>query len=224
MRTVVILDNSGSGANPYCLSAIRSKVCQLTQQWVQQANPKDTFEIIVFNGQDSPYPVRGLDQLEMPYLEKPAWKHRAKLEKEYSTRIAEKFDDMPTVVNHSPLLEALRRCSSYGTVADAPWRVVMISDLLQQSEKIQLTASYLSQHEDAEITGEMLSLCPSPSYPPLSATVYWYPGLVTEKRAADAELHERIQSIFRSFLTDWLKVGNDEKAEQRVMFEPLEVK
>lgn len=193
-------DNSGS------INKVANSVAETARTYGQEFADRSVtgseIKMVGFAEDGAPYLQKNYYSHTL-VLKVPTWKSRKTEREEIGQALFDCVREMPRT-HSSHILEVIRFEGDLVKEAGFDkWHFVMTSDLMQMSENLQLTVDYLHNHKDDEIIERMLEVCPPADKAPVDVVVYWYPGLVNEKKAIDSSDHERIRSIFRNFLVRW---------------------
>jgi hypothetical protein len=180
--------------------AAKDKILELLGEWIDEAEPEAIFHVNILSS--GPYCFKTLMEFVMPYLEIPTFVSRRKLKKELLEQ-AEGLLKQVLEFTESPIIEQLHWLGRIYGRGKKTWRLIIISDCIQDSKNLKLTAAYLSRYSDEEVVEQMLDLCPPPLNPPKTIEILWYPGKVSENKVIDPDTHERILKIFEAFLRRW---------------------
>ncbi|MCL5407089.1 MAG: hypothetical protein M1429_01150 [Patescibacteria group bacterium] len=195
---LIIADNSKS-LKPQ-MNLIKKGVDKVGEDFVKMACTGSNLKMVGFSQVNSAYKHLVLAKHHF-VLTVPADISR----KEQATKIIKEFGqaiDNVQLVDQSPLLEVVR-IESELMPKDRGWRLVMTSDFIQSSSALLFTPKYLASRGNQAIIKDMLAIAPKPKNPPISVTLYWYPGLLAKDQAIDPETHARVRRIFKQFFQAW---------------------
>lgn len=193
----VLLDTSGS-MPAEILSRIQARVLGDAGTWVRTAPSGSTFTVWWLSTEGAAFPAQRMT-FTVPALKVPAHRHRQRLAQQFENQVTELFGRLPHGVLRTRLLESVFYIAS---TADGQWRLVLYSDLQQDSESWDAIQRRLDRLEDEDVVSHMLTICPPVRVPPAEVLLRSWPGLLTQHRAGIHE-HRRYRELFRAFFTDW---------------------
>ncbi len=195
---LIIADNSKSLKSQTNL--IKKGIDKVGESFVRRACTGSNLKLVGFSQVDSAYRHLVLAKHNF-ILTVPADISR----KEQATKIVNEFGQAVSnvpLVDNSSLLEVIRIQSEL-MPNDCQWRLIIISDFIQSTSALLFTPKYLVSRGNREIVKDMLAISPKPANPPISVTLYWYPGLWDKNQAIDPKTHARVRRIFKQFFQSW---------------------
>ncbi len=199
----VLIDNSRSlhGDLP---QAIGTCVVEKAGAWVQQAPPPGSrFRIWIF-APDGEYAAQEYVAYTMPTLKAPAFKHRARFTAEMKADLERRLQCTPFTHRGSPVIEAIGHVTHVRDLSPkAGYHLVVISDLMQTSPRLELTPLQLARQKDSVLITRMRGIAPIPQCPPARVTFITYPGFTEGKKPLPDRLHQRICRLFEELAAEW---------------------
>jgi len=159
----MLVDTSAS-LPPDLYEACVERVKLESRDWARHADSGERFEVWWLALPEAAYAAEHLP-FKMPLLSPTAFAQREKVIAEVETEIEHKLADAAHSKG-SHLLEALYLLSSTRTIKDSPWRLIVLSDLQQDSPQLNLTPARVRDTTSQALVLEMLRVCPEVAVPP----------------------------------------------------------
>lgn len=191
----VLLDNSGSTAE--LNQEAQGHILDALRDWSKTASPADNFILWSFSETGSGSHPAHRRTLTMPSLSVPAYAARQRFASEAVITLEAWFDEIPQGTKHTPLLETI---FFIGLAQNEPWRLVIYSDLQQDSPT--WNKQHHNSYDEEALLDRMLELCPTVTIPPVSVSLKAWPGIAARGRDPIKE-HQHDRYIFQQFFDRW---------------------